>query len=168
MMPDANLFAIVMAALIPLIMGFIYYHPKVMGGPWMKHTGLTEEKMKDANMLVMFGSSLLLSFLMSFILIQMVIHQTSIYSLFQGKEGMGIDGSEATLAIDEMMRLTGENFRTFKHGALHGALVGVFLIFPIFTTNGMFERKPFKLSLINSLYWTICLALMGGILCQFI
>ena len=168
MLPEPNLFAIIMAAFIPLIIGFIYYNPKVMGEAWMKASGMSEEKMQGGNMLVIFGSSLLLSFLMSFILVQMVIHQTSVYSLFQGKEGMGVEGSEASLAIDEIMRLAGDNFRTFKHGALHGTFVGLFIVFPVFGTNIMFERRPFKLALINSLYWTICLALMGGVLCQYI
>lgn len=168
MLPEMNFIAVLLTALIPTIIGFIYYHPKVVGTAWMKHAEMTEEKIKGGNMLVMMIGSLLLSFIMSTILVQMVIHQTSIYSLFQGQEGFNVEGSEASLAIDEMMRLTGDNFRTFKHGALHGTFVGLFLITPIFITNGMFERKPFKLSIINGLYWTITLALMGGVLCQFV
>ena len=34
------------AALIPLLVGFIYYNPKVMGNAWMKETGLNEEQLK--------------------------------------------------------------------------------------------------------------------------
>jgi len=34
----------VLAALIPTIIGLIYYHPKVMGGIWMDASGMTEEK----------------------------------------------------------------------------------------------------------------------------
>lgn len=38
-MPQPNLLAIVIAALIPMFMGFIYYHPKVFGKVWMESLG---------------------------------------------------------------------------------------------------------------------------------
>ena len=38
-MPQPNLLAIVIAALIPMFMGFIYYHPKVFGKVWMDSLG---------------------------------------------------------------------------------------------------------------------------------
>ena len=50
-----NLIFVVVAALVPLVMGFIYYHPKVFGNAWMKACGLTKEKLEGANMLVVFG-----------------------------------------------------------------------------------------------------------------
>lgn len=60
----------------------------------------------------------------------------------------------------------GENYRTFKHGALHGAMTGIFIALPILATQAMFERKSLKYVLINAGYWIITLALMGGIVCQ--
>ena len=54
-MPTPNILAIVLAALIPMIMGFIYYHPKVFGRAWMQSLGLTEEDLKKGNMAVVFG-----------------------------------------------------------------------------------------------------------------
>lgn len=168
MLPEMNFLAIILAALVPMVVGFIYYNPKTVGSAWMKASGMTDEKVKSGNMLVIFGSSLLLSFLMAVIMVQMVIHQTDLFSLFNGKEGMGVAGSEVQNAVDEVLRLGGDNFRTFGHGMVHGAFVGILLIFPIITTNNLFERKPFKLSLINSIYWIITLMLMGGILCQMI
>lgn len=168
MIPEMNFLAIIIAALVPTVVGFLYYNPKTVGGAWMRASGMTEEKIKGGNMLVIFGSSLLLSFLMAVIMIQMVIHQTDIYSLFMDKEGMGVAGSEVQNAIDEVIRLGGDNFRTFGHGMVHGCIIGLFLVFPIITTNNLFERRPFKLSVINGLYWIITLMLMGGILCQMI
>ncbi|WP_415373886.1 DUF1761 domain-containing protein [Patiriisocius sp. Uisw_017] len=50
------------AALIPLIMGYIYYHPKVFGTKWMNFCGLTEEKLEKDNIAVIFGASYVLSF----------------------------------------------------------------------------------------------------------
>ncbi|HNL85462.1 MAG TPA: DUF1761 domain-containing protein, partial [Chitinophagales bacterium] len=62
----------------------------------------------------------------------------------------------------------GNEFRTFHHGALHGALSGLFLIFPVLSINALFERKSWKYIFINSGFWIISFALMGGIICQFI
>jgi hypothetical protein len=39
-------------------------------------------------------------------------------------------------------------FRTFKHGALHGFLSGLFLALPIIGTNALFERS-FKYTLVT-------------------
>lgn len=168
MLPEMNFLAIVLAAFVPTIIGFLYYNPKTVGNAWMKASGMTEEKIKSGNMLVILLVSLLLSFLMAVILVQMVIHQTDLYSLFNDKPGMNVEGSEVMNAINEVIRLGGDNFRTFGHGALHGTFVGIFLVFPILAITGMFERRPFKLALINGAYWAITLAIMGGILCQMI
>ena len=61
------------------------------------------------------------------------------------------------------MDLVGTSHRTFKHGAFHGVLTGLFVITPILATSAMFERKGFKYIAINAGYWIICLAIMGGI-----
>ena len=59
-MPQPNLLAIVIAALIPMFMGFIYYHPKVFGKVWMDSLGLKEEDLKKGNMGVIMGVSLVM------------------------------------------------------------------------------------------------------------
>jgi hypothetical protein len=66
-----NFIAIFVAALVPMILGFIYYNPKVLGGVWMAETGLTEEKMKGGNMALVFGVSLILSIMFPLELILM-------------------------------------------------------------------------------------------------
>ena len=57
-----NFLILALAAIVPMVMGFIWYHPKVMGTVWMEASGLTEEKLKGANMPLIF----LLSYLFSF------------------------------------------------------------------------------------------------------
>jgi hypothetical protein len=37
-----NFIAILVAAIIPMIVGFIYYHKKVVGNAWMSVTGMRE------------------------------------------------------------------------------------------------------------------------------
>jgi hypothetical protein len=57
-------------------------------------------------------------------------------------------------------------FRTFEHGAFHGVILGVFIALPILMINGLFERKSLKYGFINAGFWIICMALCGGIICQ--
>ena len=61
----------------------------------------------------------------------------------------------------------GTNFRTFKHGAFQGALIGLFFAMPIVGTGALFERKGFKYIAVHAGYWIITLCLMGGVICQF-
>ncbi len=58
-----------------------------------------------------------------------------------------------------------ENFATFKHGALHGGIMGLMFVTPILVIKALFERRSFTHMVINFAYWIIVLTLMGGILC---
>jgi len=73
---------------------------------------------------------------------------------------------EVKALFDMLMERFGTEFRTFKHGALHGVIAGLFIVLPVLGTNALFERKGWKYILINVGYWTLTLALMGGIICQ--
>ena len=66
-----------------------------------------------------------------------------------------------------MMGVYGNDFRTFKHGALHGTLTGVGIALPVVAINAMFEKRGFKYIAIHAGYWILTLLLMGGIICQF-
>lgn len=134
-MPQPNWIAILIASLIPMIVGFIYYHKKVFGNAWMNSLGLTDEDLKKGNMAVIFGVSLFMSFLLSMFVLNNV-------------DGPGQEGQ----------------FDSFKHGALHGVIMSLFFAMPIMVTNGLFERKNFKNLAINIFYWMITLALMGGVI----
>ena len=121
-----NILTIVGAALVPLVLGFIWYNPKVFGNVWMKAAGMNEEKMKGANMPVIFGVSTLLSFFLALSLIGIVIHQFHLNSIvmeepgYQAKEA----GSAAYIAVTSFMEAYGHHFRSFKHGVFSGILWG--------------------------------------------
>jgi len=161
-----NFLAIGGAALIPMLIGFIYYHPKVLGNAWMKATGLDEEKLKGGNMAVIFGVSLLFSFMMALIIQVIVIHQTHLGSLLAVQPDFKDAGSVSSELYNKMMELYGQQFRTFKHGVFHGVIFSVLFVLPLLGTNGMFERRGFKYIWINFGYWLITISLMGGVLCQ--
>lgn len=161
---EINFIAVLVAAIVPMALGFIWYNPKVFGNAWMQASGLNEEKLKNANMAVIFGVSFILSFLLAFFSQALVIHKFHVSAAFfdYRKQIKDFSTTEGAL-FKQVMDLIGTSHRTFKHGAFHGILSGLFIVMPIIATNAMFERKGFKYIAINAGYWIICLAIMGGI-----
>lgn len=153
---------ILMTGLLPMITGFIWYHPKVFGNLWMKEAGVSNEMIKSSNMLKILGISLVLGVLLAVALTPIVIHQMGIFAALQG-----VNDPKASDLITEFMSNYGKNFRTFKHGALHGFLTGITLAMPVIGMNALFERKSIKYILIHVGYWTLTATLMGGIICGF-
>jgi len=157
-----------LTALIPLIIGFIWYNPKVFGKAWMKAADITEDKMKGANMLLIFGLTYLFSLFVSFGLMSLVIHQLSVFSILANEPGMQDPNSELMAYFNTFMAKYGNNFRTFKHGAFHGVIASVLLALPVLGINAMFERRGFKYIAINVGFWMVSFALIGGTICAFL
>jgi len=163
-----NYAVLLAAAVIPTITGFIWYNPKVFGNAWMKAADMSEEKMKGANMAVIFGVSFLLSFLLAFSMAPIVIHQFGVMGMLEGAmRPESPTAAEATALFNSLMETYGSNHRHFGHGALHGVMTALLLVLPVMGTNALFERKGFKYIAINAGYWALTLALMGGVICQF-
>lgn len=161
---EINFLAILVAAIVPLIMGFIWYNPKFLGTAWMREAEMTEDKMKSGNMAVIFGMSLVFSFLLAFFVQMLTIHQFGALGMIGGDPAA--DG--ILPSFQAFMDDYGTHFRTYKHGALHGAMAGIFMFMPIIAINGLFERKSWKYILINGMYWTVCLTIMGAIVCGWV
>ncbi|MFD2822540.1 DUF1761 domain-containing protein [Lacinutrix iliipiscaria] len=154
-----NPWSIPIAAVAALVIGAVWYNPKVFGNAWMRESGMTEEKMKGGNMAKIFGLALLFAALLAVLLMQFTNHQWG---------AMGMIGGDPALAkpsFDGFMADYGNAFRTFKHGALHGTIFGVLGALPILGTNALFERKSAKYIFINAGYWILTLAVMGALLC---
>lgn len=154
---ELNFLAIVVAAIVPLVIGAVWYNPKVLGTAWMKASGMTEEKMKGANMGVIFGITLVLSFMLAFTVNGMVIHQVAAQQL-------AFTNPDAE-SFKAFMEEFGNMHRNYGHGALHGAIGALFFVLPVLGINALFERKGWKYILINVGYWIVTLAIMGAILC---
>lgn len=156
---EINWIALLVAALSTLVVGFIWYNPKVFGTIWMKEAGITLEDEKRPNILIMFASSIIYAFMMSIILQMLTIHQWG---------ALGMVGGDTTKALPSyaaFMEDYGNAFRTFKHGALHGFMTGLFLAFPLIGTNALYERRSFKYALVSGGFWIVCFTIMGGIIC---
>lgn len=160
---------LLLAALVPLIVGAIWYHPSVFGNAWMQAAGMNQKQIKNSNMLKIFGLTFVLSLMFAMVLQMMVVHQFSLYSVVADTVKQPGDTSTPDgLWLKQAMDAYGTKFRTFKHGAFHGVLTGIFFILPIVAINALFERRSAKYIFIHVGYWTVSAMLMGGIICQFI
>jgi Protein of unknown function (DUF1761) len=107
-----------------------------------------------------FGLSFVFAFIASFMIIPaVVIHQFGALGMVGG------DPAKANASYTAFMAEYGTAFRTFKHGALHGTLLGAGLAFPVIAINGLYSHKSWTLIFITAGYWVVSLALMGGIIC---
>ncbi|WP_035670276.1 DUF1761 domain-containing protein [Flavobacterium sp. 83] len=159
---EINFLALLVAALSTLLVGYVWYHPKIFGTIWMKEAGLTEQSMKGSNMAAIFGFAVFYAFLIAIILQFLTIHQWGALSMVGG------DATKALPSYAAFMTDYGTAFRTFKHGAFHGFLSGLFLALPIIGTNALFERRSFKYTLIAGGFWIVCFIIMGGIICAWV
>lgn len=131
-----NWLAVVVAALVPMLVGFVWYHPKVLGNIWMKATGLTEEELRKSNMPLIFGAALVLAFMLAMFL---MINVT----------GFGQEDPK---------------YHTFQHGLAHGMMLTMLFVVPLFGTNALFERRSWSWFLVNVGYWWVTLSISLGIL----
>lgn len=137
---DINWIALIVAAIVPLLVGAVYYGP-LFGKAWQKEVGMTDEQLKQGNYAKIFGLSLVFAFMLAFSLWAQVM--------------VGGGPGEAHGAAP---------FLTFKHGAFHGVLLCVVMILPVIGTISLYERKSLKYVAMTIGYWAISMALMGGII----
>ncbi len=154
-----NPIAIPIAAFAALVLGFVWYNPKIFGMAWIRESGITEEKMKGGNMAKIFVLAFIFALLLAVQLMQMTNHQWGALGMVGGEP------ETAKASFEAFMADYGNDFRTFKHGALHGLLAGIFVALPIIGTNALFERKSAKYIFINAGYWIATMSVMGAILC---
>jgi hypothetical protein len=158
---EFNFYAILVSAFSSLVVGFIWYNPKVFGTIWMNETGMTEEKAQKGNMLKIFGLTFVYSLMLAFIMSALVVHQFGALGMIGGPDFI----ATAKPSYAAFMADYGDNFRTFKHGALHGFMSGLFLGLPIIAINSLFEQKSWKYIAITAGYWTVIMTIMGAIIC---
>ncbi len=165
---EINNWVVFLAAFIPTIVGFIWYNSNVMGMQWKRAANLRDNDLKKGNMGVRLGIAFILSLMLAFYMPVAVIHQWSIYSLMMNDltSSDPIVVQTAQQTAEQLMVKYATEFRTFKHGMLHGFMLSLFVVFPVTATNAMYEQRSWKHIFINMGYWTISIMLMGGVICQ--
>jgi hypothetical protein len=156
-----------LAALVPMIMGFIWYSKAVFGKSWMRANRFLDEDMKASGgrMALTFILAYIFSYMIAMFVSTFVIHQFTLGSIIANERGEKFEAAKKW--ITDTMAMYGNNFRTFKHGAFHGTLASIMFVLPIISIISLFERRSWKYVLIHWGYWLVTLALMGGIICQF-
>jgi hypothetical protein len=139
-----NWLAVIVASLMPMVIGFIYYHPKALGGIWMRANGFTLESVGTGPKPILFGAAWVLSFMLSFwCTIQFLDpHQTNI----------GFDGQPY-------------NWVTARHGVAHGIFYSILFVLPVLGTMAIFEKRSLSWVLVNVGYWMAALAAICAIVC---
>lgn len=156
---EINFLAVLAAAMTSLLVGFVWYHPKVFGTIWKHEAGMTQGNAQSGNTIMLFVLSFIFAVLLAFIMQPLTIHQFGAFGMIGG------DLSLAKPSYTAFMNDYAEVFRTFKHGALHGFMSGMFIAVPILGTNCLMEKKSFKYAAISSGYWIVVMTIMGGIIC---
>ncbi len=157
-----NIYSLLTASFVSLLIGFVWYNPKVFGTIWMRESGIKFDQDNKPNMIKILSFHFICAFFMAIILRFLVIHQTGAIAMVGG------DDTNMNATFVAFMKEFGTEFRTFKHGALHGTMAGILFVMPLFGITALYEKRSFKYVLITSGYWIITLAVMGGIICSWI
>ena len=102
-MAQPNWWILLVVALIPLIIGSIWYHPKVLGKAWMKSAEITEERASSGNMLKIFGLTYLFSLFATYILTIFSVHQSALAQLFLGDPALEDATSALSQSVNDFM-----------------------------------------------------------------
>lgn len=154
------------AAFIPIVIGFVWYHPKVFGSVIKAANGRTEEA-GSGHAWWVYVLGYVASYYIARSLGSIVIHQYGLLSMLASEPDVHKAGTELNTTVQGLLDKYENNFRTFKHGAYHGFFTGLYLVLPILAIHTFFEKKKWTWLAVNAGFWLICLALMGGVVCAY-
>lgn len=128
------------AVVAQLIIGYIWFHPSVMGKVWAKANGIDIKDLQPKNAGLTYGVTLLLTLIFTFWLM------------------MNVAGPGQDVAPD------GHSFHTFQHGLAHALLLTIAVMIPVFGTPALFEKRGWGWFLVHTGYWFFRMAVAQGIL----
>ncbi len=166
-MEQPNWWLIPAVAIIPLIIGFIWYNPAVFGKAWMKAAEVDEERVRSINPVKTYGLTFLYSIFAAYLLAMFAVHQTSIFQLVFSDPSFSDESSDTYQMVSNFMAEFGGTHRSFGHGIIHGLELALLSGLVFVGVPAMFEARSFKYTMIHTGYWIVCFILMGGILCVY-
>ena len=135
-MIEVNYLAVLIAAVVSMVLGFLWYGP-LLGKPWMKEKGYTEESLKEeqSKMGMLYGVSFVLALLTAYVLshVMMLSQNTFEYT----------------------MVMTGVTSAFF---------MWIGFVLPVQTTNTIFGEQNWKLLAIDTGYQLCSVLAMGLVL----
>ena len=162
-----NLYILPIAALIPLILGFFWYHPKVLGTTLATATGRSINQIGNQGSIGKAAFTYLFGLFMAYILLMCSVHQYPTALLFVLDPAFGQEGSEFSTFLTDFNNKYGDRHRTFGHGLIHGVEVASLASFALLGISTFIEGLPMKRMWIHFGYFVLCGGLMGGIICAY-
>lgn len=161
-----------LAFVVPLIafaVGSLWYGP-LFGKTWQRLAGVTDADIANSNMFRVMGLAYVFAFFVALLLQMVVIHQYGLSGMFGMLPEWADTDSDLWRQLNALDAQYGMYHRHthFGHGALHGGFFGLLFVGPILGTHANFAGQNWRLPAIHTGYWVITLALMGGVLCQFL
>ena len=132
--PDINYLAVLIAAIMSMIIGFLWYSKVLFGKAWMEASGMTEKKLAKEKQKGM-GGTLFAAFIGALLSSYVLAHF--------------VDYVEATTAAQ---------------GAQTGFWIWLGFVAPLMLGSVLWERKPIRFFLINASHELVALLVAGMIL----
>ncbi len=160
---NLNYLAFFLIAFVPLILAYLWYHPKNnFLANWKGDKPFDSEIFRFPKVILFF----LLSFTIVYGYINLVIHQMGFYELFFTDIMQGNEASKKV--VDDFLSIYGDKHRHFGHGVFHGVINAFVFAIPFLGIYALLEKVPFKNFLYHFMYWLICSAIIGGLIAEFV
>lgn len=130
-----NFIAVIVAAVVSQIVGFIYYSPYVLGKPWMRLMGVSDKKPKGSEMMKLYGTSSVLGLIMAFVLSHVMTMSMNYFG-----------------------------YSPIYTGIMSGFWMWLGFVMPVQLTDVLFSGKKLKLFGINTGYQLVALIAMGVVI----
>jgi hypothetical protein len=137
---EINFIAVILAAVASMGVGFAWYHPIVLGKPWMKMMGYTEASMKETQKKM--GKMYAISFVMALITAYVLSHVMTLLTNFF-------------------------NYPALATGIMSAFWMWLGFIMPVQSTEVLFGGKAWKLFYINTGYQLASILVMGVVISLF-
>lgn len=131
---EVNYLAVFLAAVVSIILGFLWYSPFVLGKPWMKEKGFTEESLKKAQkeMGKLYGVSFVISLITAYVLFHIMTMSTAFF-----------------------------HYSALQTGLMSGFFVWLGFMMPVQLTAAIFGNKNWRLFGIDTGYQLVSILGMG-------
>lgn len=156
-----NMIIIAATALIPMILGMLWYHESLFGTAWLKENGMTKDDMKANQKPLKFFLGFICNFLLAMGLFLFTVHEVAILGLVGGDEELLKTGTAAAFLAEY-----GGSFSRFSHGVVHGIVAAFAFAAPFLGHKCLWAGKSFKAFLLDWGFWLVCMILMAGVIAQ--
>ncbi len=136
---DINVTALIIAVVVNMIIGFVWYAPQVFGNAWMKMNGISKKDMKSGR-LVPILAMLVLAIVQAVVLKHFIVYAQHYNT----------------------------GYSTTEAGFLTGLWAWVGFVAPVMGASYMFAGRRKKLLAIDTGYYLVALPLMGMILSHWV